>query len=54
MKRIFYCCDGEKECGQNKGCFRNGGECQHTTEADHARYKNEDIWEKVKEKSDIL
>lgn len=54
MKRIFYCCDGEKKCGKDKGCFKNGGECQHTKDAKHARYKDKDIWEKVERDHDIL
>lgn len=38
MKQIIaYCCDGEVEnCKDSKGCFKNGGQCCHTCQIDHA------------------
>lgn len=35
IKRL-YLCDRMKECSLRLGCSRNGGECSHTTDADHA------------------
>lgn len=37
MKKIFYMCDGKNEiCGENKNCFRNGGNCFKTENIEHA------------------
>lgn len=34
---IFYLCDGNvKKCCNSEGCYKNGGECVHTTDVFHA------------------
>ena len=33
---VVFVCDGKKEdCGKT-GCFKNGGECHHTSDINHA------------------
>lgn len=36
IKRL-YLCDMLKVCSGAPGCSRNGGECRHTAEMNHAR-----------------
>ena len=36
IKRL-YLCDMLKVCSAAPGCSRNGGECRHTAEMNHAR-----------------
>ena len=33
---IFFACDGGKECGKHPGCYRQGGDCWHTADIEHA------------------
>ena len=61
IKKVFYLCDGkvprcmEKYGGKGSpGCFRNGGNCKHTSNPEHAvnfehHRSEETIWEKDKE-----
>lgn len=37
MQKIFYLCDGEKEDCKKRSCYKNGGECKHTTYIYNAR-----------------
>lgn len=33
----MYClCDGKKECCEKQRCYKNGGDCSHTTDIRHA------------------
>ncbi len=36
MSRIFYLCDGERENCKKRTCYKNGGNCRHTTDINHA------------------
>lgn len=42
---IFYICDQKKECKRSKGCIIHGGECQHTTDINHALFFKKDEYE---------
>jgi hypothetical protein len=53
VKRIFYLCDGERENCKKRNCYKNGGDCRHTTDISHAmnferrgKYKNGSFYEK--------
>lgn len=36
MGKVFYLCDGEKEDCKKMTCYKNGGECKHTSNIEHA------------------
>lgn len=36
MEKIFYLCDGERENCKKRNCYKNGGDCRHTTDISHA------------------
>lgn len=36
MSKIFVLCDGEVESCKKTGCYKNGGDCRHTTDTKHA------------------
>lgn len=36
MNKTFVLCDGEVEECSREECYRNGGECNHTTNTKHA------------------
>lgn len=36
MSKIFVLCDGKVEGCSKTGCYKNGGECRHTTDTKHA------------------
>ncbi len=36
MSKIFYLCDGEREDCKKRRCYKNGGDCMHTTDIRHA------------------
>lgn len=45
----FFLCDGLKECRKSASCYMNGGDCKHTSTANHALYKDEPtVFETVK------
>lgn len=44
---VLYVCDGKKPCADSPGCFMNGGECNHTRDENHARYKTNERHESV-------
>ena len=36
--KILYLCDGELEkCRMKSGCYKNGGDCMHTSNIEHAK-----------------
>lgn len=35
MEKIFYLCDGERENCKKRNCYKNGGDCRHTTDISH-------------------
>lgn len=35
MSKTFVLCDGKVESCTKKSCYKNGGECRHTTETKH-------------------
>ena len=52
-KEFFYLCDGEREKCKKRNCYKNGGNCRHTTDISHAmnferrgKYKNGSFYEK--------
>lgn len=36
MGKVFYLCDGEKEDCKKRSCYKDGGECKHTSNINHA------------------
>lgn len=36
MSGVFYLCDGERENCKKRTCYKNGGNCRHTTNINHA------------------
>lgn len=36
MNKTFVLCDGKVESCRKTGCYKNGGECRHTTDIKHA------------------
>lgn len=36
MSKTFVLCDGKVEECDKRGCYKNGGECRHTTDTKHA------------------
>lgn len=36
-QRVFYLCDGEKKDCKRTNCYKNGGECKHTEDVEHAK-----------------
>lgn len=53
VDRIFYLCDGGRENCKKRNCYKNGGDCKHTTDINHAmnferqgKYKNGSFYEK--------
>ena len=53
MEGIFYLCNGEREKCKKRNCYKNGGNCRHTTDISHAmnferrgKYKNGSFYEK--------
>lgn len=36
LEKLFYLCDGEVPECRKKGCYKNGGECKHTSNIKHA------------------
>lgn len=36
MSRTYVLCDGNVEECTKEGCYKNGGECNHTTNIKHA------------------
>ena len=53
VTKIFYLCDGKREKCKKTRCYKNGGECRHTTDINHALKferkgsdKNGDFYEK--------
>lgn len=54
-QRVFYLCDGKKEDCKRTNCYKNGGECKHTEDVEHAKnfskeeYREESsFWEEEK------
>ena len=35
-RRVFYLCNGEKEDCKKRTCYKNGGECKHTSNVEYA------------------
>ena len=53
IDKIFFLCDGEREKCKKRGCYKNGGNCRHTTDISHAmnferrgKYKSGSFYEK--------
>lgn len=47
MRKVFYLCNGQKDDCEKRTCYKNGGNCRHTSDINHAlnfetkgRYKN--------------
>lgn len=36
MRKVFYLCNGQKDDCQKGNCYRNGGNCRHTSDINHA------------------
>ena len=36
-KAVFYLCDGDVDGCLRSNCYKNGGECRHTSDVYHAR-----------------
>lgn len=36
-KKIFYLCDGKVEKCSKRTCYKNGGDCKHTSDIEHAK-----------------
>lgn len=36
-QRVFYLCDGKKEDCKRTNCYKDGGECEHTEDIEHAK-----------------
>lgn len=38
--KLLYLCDGNIQTCKKDWCYKNGGECKHTTNEEHARNKD--------------
>lgn len=36
MTKIAFICDGYSFCNRSESCYRNGGDCHHTENPEHA------------------
>lgn len=53
MRKVFFLCNGQKRDCKKRCCYKNGGDCRHTSDINHAlnferkgRYKNGSFYEK--------
>ena len=44
MEKIFYLCDGERENCKKRNCYKNGGDCRHTTDISHKQLNKVREW----------
>ena len=51
MMKILFLCDGRAQCTQKEKteCFKNGGNCRHTSDIRHAKNFLRCHWMRVKE-----